>query len=1539
MKNVADIYPLTPTQAGILFHTLQAPGSGVYVEQYVCTLSGRMDVAAFRQAWHTVVNLHPVLRTAFIWEGIDEPLQVVRAAVEFPFVQEDWRELSAAEQSDRLDTFLRQDRFSGFDPAKAPLLRLALFKLETNVHSMVWSFHHLQLDGWSTSLVLKDVFDCYEALHRGDAPKISAPRAFKDYVGWLKQQDIHQAETFWKKELAGFTAPTSLRVERSPTAKELTGRYGQCETKLSEQVTATLRQLAQHHRLTLNTIIQGAWAILLSRYSGERDVLFGATVSGRPADLPGVQSMVGMFINTLPVRMQVEPDVNLLPWLRAIQSRQLELRRYEYSPLSRIQACSDIPKGQSLFETILVFENYPIDGSTFQTGNPSLRVDNVRYLEQSNYPLSVLVVPGRHLQLYVIYNSSYFDDDVVARLLGHLEALLNCIATNANQPVGALTLLTPDEDRQLRDTWNNTRLDYPQPPLIQRFIEQHAAQNPEAVAVVDNAGQLTYRELDLRANQLAHYLLKLGISANTPVGLVLERSTEMIVAILGVLKAGGAYLPLDPAYPQERLAFMLADTQAPVVLAQERLANSLPECEAKTVSIDAEWELIAREDRVAPQIVPVPENLAYVIYTSGSTGNPKGVPVSHANLVHSTSARFHFYEKAVDRFLLLSSFTFDSSMVGIFWTLCQGGRLVLPPQHIEQDMRQLGEIIDAKQISHTLMLPSLYAILLEHADAASLGSLQTVIVAGEECRRELVDLHYTRLPKATLFNEYGPTEGTVWSSAYNIPANFDSIRVPIGRPIPNMQNYILDSHGQLAPIGVPGELCISGAGVTSGYLNRPGLTAQRFVEHSFAGEPPIRLYRTGDLARYLPDGNIEFLGRIDHQVKIRGFRVEMGEIEATLGQHPAVRQAVVVVHGRPHQPDSAPKQLVAYVEPIDGRVGRPNEFRRFLLNKLPDYMVPSAFITLDALPTTPNGKIDRKKLPAPDSDMVAATDTAFVAPRTPVEEKLAAIWATVLGVEAIGIHDNFFELGGDSILSIQIIAKAAQQEIKLKPNDIFQHPSVAALAEVAEVGSPETEAQQTVVTGPVQLTPIQSWFFEQGLSASHHWNQSYLLELAPDADLALIKRSLQQLYLHHDALRLRFSQTGTGWTQENAGTEGSMRVARFDLSGLPETEQQAALAAAATKLQQGLDLASGGLAQAAIFELGPGQSARLLLVIHHLAVDGISWQILLEDLDTAYQQLRRGQPVQLPPKTSSFQHWAERLAAFAQSPDLERDLGFWLAQGSAGDPPLLPEESAGQEHNTAGSTTTISVALTTDETNDLLQRVPAAYQTQVNDALLSALLLTFAEQTGTHSLAFDLEGHGREDLYEDVDLSRTVGWFTTVFPLRLSLLGGADVGKVLISVKEQLRRVPRKGLSYGLLRYLSQDRAVREQLTRLPQTQITFNYMGQFDHRLSGYSLFQAAPESVGMERNPHDKRRYLLDINSMVEQGQLTVKWSYSKNCFGLETVRNLADSFIQNLRAIIEHCTAPGVGGYTPSDFPEANLDQSALDDLLAEFSEVME
>jgi amino acid adenylation domain-containing protein len=900
MKNVEDIYPLSPVQGGMLFHCIQEPGSGVYVVQYACTLAGKLDGEALRQAWQTVVERHPVLRTAFIWESIDQPVQVVRQRVTVPFVQHDWQALSPEEHHSRFETLLQEDRRQGFDLAKAPVVRIQLFQLAPACHRMLWTFHHLIADGWSVALILKEVFALYEASGSNQSLSLPRPRPYRDYIAWLRQQDPGAAQPFWRQQLAGFTAPTVLAVRRfHPQPDEAAaGGYGEQERCITSALTTALEALAQKERLTLNTLVQGAWTLLLSRHSGEKDIVYGATVSGRPPQLQGVAEMIGMFINTLPIRVAVDPDDQLIPWLKRLQSGQLELRQHEHTPLTRLHQWSDIPAATPLFESIYVFENYSLLGKAGSNKPGSLEIQHVRYLDQSNYALCLKAIQDENLALHLIYDRSVYGDANIAHMLGQLETVLTGIAQQPDQTLASLSVLPDSERRQILEVWNQTQTDYPQAQCIHHLIEQQAHQRPDATAVRYQGERLSYGELNARADQLARYLRARGVGRNVPVGLLLERSIEMVVAIVGILKAGGAYLPLDPGYPPARLAFMLEDTGAQVLLTRQALLNALPLEGRRVVCLDAEWSEIAGDGEatgVENPGAPSSDSLAYIIYTSGSTGRPKGVPITHENLVHSTTARFLYYPESVATFLLLSSFAFDSSMAGIFWTLCQGGTLLLPWQRQEQDVRELASLIDRHRVTHTLCLPSLYNLILAYAPAYQLASLQTVIVAGEACPPELARRHYSLLPEATLYNEYGPTEGTVWCTAYRVPRQSSPRRVPIGRPIANMQAYILDDTRNLVPVGVPGELYIGGVGLSPGYLNRPELTRSRFVSHTFQAGLTRRLYRTGDRALYTPEGEILFLGRIDDQVKLRGYRIELGEIEATLAEHPEIESAAVIL--------------------------------------------------------------------------------------------------------------------------------------------------------------------------------------------------------------------------------------------------------------------------------------------------------------------------------------------------------------------------------------------------------------------------------------------------------------------------------------------------------------------------------------------------------------------------------------------------------------------------------------------------------------------
>ncbi len=870
--------------------------------------------------------------------------------------------------------------------------------------------------------------------------------------------------------------------------------------------------------------------------------------------------------------------------------------------------------------------------------------------------------------------------------------------------------------------------------------------------------------------------------------------------------------------------------------------------------------------------------------------------------------------------LVHSSFAFDFTNTVLFPPLMVGGRVVLVPE--SDDIEALAAAMRSwDDFSFIKITPSHLELLNEQlADDELAGRTHTLVVAADLLHAESIGRWQKHAPETALWNEYGPTETVVGCSALPITSALAPGGVSIGRPISSIQFYVLDGALQPVPVGVPGELYIGGAGVARGYLDRPDLTAKAFIPNPF--EEGTRLYKTGDLARYLPDGNVEFLGRVDFQVKIRGFRVELGEIEALLVQHPGVREATVLL--RKDQPGV--QQLVAYVV----GEGTQSELSDHLRRQLPDYMVPSAFVCLDALPLNANGKVDRRALPAPDwSDLTED----YVAPRTSVEQSLADIWAEVLGLERVGVHDNFFELGGDSIISIQVVSKASQVGLQITVRQMFEQKTVAGLAGSAGQ-HPSLQFEQDMVTGAAPLTPMQHWFFEQDLADPHHFNQSMTLETPPDLKPEVLEGAIQHLLMHHDALRLRFKRSDSGWQQKHQAPGGDRHVTLVDLADLASSAHLTAVEATAAELQAGLDLQRGPLLRAALFRTGDDRPQRLFIVIHHLAVDGFSWRVLLEDLQAACQQLDSGEIVTLPPKTASFKQWAERISDLSQSEEVVAELDYWRSRDGAAVAPLTVDHTVAPELNTAATETTLSILLDAEQTQALLQDVPPVYNTQINDVLLTALLRAFSGWTGGRALLVDLEGHGREDLFEDIQIFRTVGWFTSLFPVFLELEPGYRnlPGETLKSVKEQLRAIPRQGLGYGMLRYTSEDAETRAQLQALPRAQVLFNYLGQLDQTLPQASPFRLLDELYGPHHSPRGVRSHLLDVNSLIIGGQLRTDWGYSRIVHERAAIERLAQAFMQELQDLIAHCQSPEAGDYTPSDFPDVELDALQLDHVLA-------
>ena len=1178
---VEDVYPLSPMQQGMLYHSVLEGGSPVYVEQFTCSMTGPLDVGAFRAAWEQVIRRHTALRTAFFWNQVQQPVQVVFLNVDAPWSSHDWRGLSDADRHARLDAFPVHDRRKGLALDVPPLMRFTLIRVGDEAYRFYWSSHHILLDGWSTAIVLQDVFASYQAAVTGTDVSPGPGRPYGVYIDWLRAQDAGEANAYWRERLRGFSKPTPLPAGGGHASEQ--APFAVAELGLSEEASARLASAVRHHHLTMNTLARGVWALLLGAHAGQSEVLYGATVAGRPASLPDVDTMVGLFINTVPIRVRIDPHAPLVEWLHRLQLDHADLDQYAYSSLADIQRFSDVPRRTPLFESILVVENYPVDQS-LDPGATGLAIDGIEVREQTNYPLTMAVVPAERVLLRLSYDTSRYDDETARSMLRevharfdafvrdphqavrsvlvlgpspdaavprcrfeldrrptdvmralvavlcfryaaneelqcafnsesllrdsldgtdtfdavrntlapgspagttdlaftvtdvdgglaiearsdsgrfdesflrrtreHLSALIAGIAANPQAPVGRLPLLSDVERHRLLEGFNCTDRDWGPERTLAEYFERQASEWPDRVAVLvpavgrdDMHGDetWTYGVLNARANQLARCLVRRhGVGPDVRVGVLAERSCEMVLALMAVEKAGGAYVPLDPEYPRELLHFMMEDSGAAVILTQQKFRDLPADDAVPVICLDTGWDVVSTEaDENLPSRV-TGDSLAYVIYTSGSTGRPKGAMNTHrgiANRLLWMQDTYTLTER--DRVLQKTPFSFDVSVWEFFWPLMVGAQLVVAKPGGHRDAAYLVTIIEQANITTLHFVPSMLHAFIEEPGLERCAGLTRVMCSGEAITPELLRRYASRV-HVPLHNLYGPTEAAVDVTAWACnPADAESM-VPIGTPIANVRLYILDELLQPVPEGITGELFLGGVGVGRGYLNRPDLTAARFIPDPFRGDAAARLYRTGDLARYRHDGVVDFLGRIDHQVKLRGFRIELGEIESVLLSHEQVRECVVVV--REDQPGL--KRLVAYVVLRPDAAGIPADLRTHLRQTLPDHMVPGVIVPLVDMPHLTSGKIDRKSLPVPEE--VLPADRRHVPPRDPVERRLVRVWEAVLRQQMIGVTDDFFDLGGHSILAVQLMS-AIQMEFgrHLPLAQLLAHPTVERLA-------------------------------------------------------------------------------------------------------------------------------------------------------------------------------------------------------------------------------------------------------------------------------------------------------------------------------------------------------------------------------------------------------------------------------------------------------------------------------------------------------------
>jgi amino acid adenylation domain-containing protein len=1386
--DLEDLYPLSPMQEGLLFHTLLDSGAQVYFRQMACELQGDLDEPCFRRAWQEVVDRNPALRTSFLSEGVDEPIQAVFRRAELPVVAHDWREFPDGERESRLAAFLAADERRGFDLGEPPLMRLSLLRTGERRRQLVWSYHHLLLDGWSVALLLRDVFAFYNALRSGVPLRLQRRRPYRDYIAWLQTRDSAAAETFWRRTLAGFTAPTPLGAETAGSGRPHAARAGREEqVELSAEETVALQAVARERQLTLNTLVQGAWALLLGRYSGELDVVFGAIVSGRPTDLAGFEEMVGLFINTLPVRVRIAPGEALAEWLRDLQARQAEARQHDGCPLVRIQGWSEVPRGTPLFESLVAFESYPVDESLRQSGEGEIAVTGLHYPDRTSYPLTLIAAPGPRLQLRLLYDEDRFSRESIRRRLAHLQTLLTAMAGGLERAVADVPILTPAERGELLASWNGSSSDFPHRYCLHERFSAVAATAPEAVALVCGGETLTWGELSLRSNRLANHLRELGVGPEVRVGLLMERSVDLVVALLGILKAGGAYVPLDPAYPRKRVGFVLNDSGAAVVVTEARWLERLPASGPACVCLDRDAAVLAGRSDAEPASGAMPESLAYVIYTSGSTGTPKGVLVSHSQVIRlltATEAWFGFGPD--DVWTLFHSVAFDFSVWEIWGSLLYGGRLVVVPPLASRSPEAFHDLVCRERVTVLNQTPTAFRGFMQ-ADTAAGGApdLRLIIFGGEALDPASLEPWFQRHGDARprLVNMYGITETTVHVTYRPLSAaDGETAASAIGGPIPDLRLYLLDPFLDPVPPGVAGEIYVGGAGLARGYLGRPDLTAERFLPDPFARCPGGRFYRSGDRGLCRRPGDVEYLGRLDQQVKIRGFRVELGEIEAAVARHPAVRDAAVVA--RQDEPGEA--RIVAYLVPAaPGAPPSVDELRRHLTASLPEPMIPSAFVIIEALPLTSNGKLDRRALPAPGMDR-PRLETTFVAPRSEAEEVLAKVWADVLGLARVGVHDNFFALGGDSIRSIQVRSRAELRGLAFSLQDLFETPTVAELAR-------RVEAPPTLPSGaaPARRTPPFGLVAEEdrrrlpeGLEDAYPLSRLqagmvFHSELAPGSatyhdvfsyhlrapfDEGALSAAVEEALRRHPVLRTSFDLASFSEPLQlvHRAVEVPLSVESLEASSAAEQEEELRRWLEAES-RTPFDWGRAPLFRLQVHRRG-ASSFQLTFSFHHAILDGWSVASLLAELFRLYLG-RLGRTVEpVPPapcltfgdfvalerealeSSAGERFWDERLADAGVSP---------LPRWPASEPPVP-------------GTLRVSVPLAAG-VPAALHRLARESDVPVRSVLLAAHLRALGLLSGHIDVTSGIVTHGRP---EGADGDRVLGLFLNTLPVSVRLAGG-----------------------------------------------------------------------------------------------------------------------------------------------------------------------
>ncbi|WP_081481590.1 non-ribosomal peptide synthetase [Paenibacillus elgii] len=1499
LNSAISLHPLTQAQERIWYTELLYPNTTACVLSATITMKGHINLNRLKQSIQLVIQQNDAFRIKLaLHNGL--PMQYIDT-----FTANEIKFLDFSEnRNESLEEWLDAHNRKPFELLHSDLYQFVILKVSEQEYRYSMKMHHIITDGIAMNVTVNQITETYLQLTSGTSCSEESRNSYLDYIDM--EQEYKESERF-KKDRAFWMEKYRLLPDLTglkPYNPLLTSTSGDRKRfVLHADLYASLKAFCQQHNSSVFTVFLAALYIYMYKVTGEQDVAIGTIYANRTTKKE--KSTIGMFASTVAARILVEPEYDLLSFLQKVAREQQAVLRHQKYPynmliqdLRELHGNKDI---QRLFG--IAVEYQPIAFSNYDDLSVSSKAEFCGH-EGNDFVLHIKeMMNEQQIVLDVDYRIHLFDDIEIGRMVEQLTTIIEHIIHRPCEKIAGLSLIREAEKELILNEFNATAAAYEREKTIHQLFEEQVERTPGRIALVYEGSRLTYRELNERANRLARTLRNEGVEADQLVGLMAERSSEMIIGMLGILKAGGAYVPIDPEYPRERVRYMLEDSGVKLLVLQRRLQDR--------VSFAGHFAFLDEEqacDEDGSNLEPIAgaNHLAYVIYTSGTTGNPKGVMVEHRGLCNFKL----LCEKTLgigedDKVVQFASLSFDASCSEVIMALLLGACLYVPSAETILD-HQLFESYVAEHGITVATLPPTYAVYLE---PPRIPSLKKLITAGSPSTVELVQKWKDHV---SYFNNYGPTEDSICSTVW--PYSSDTMNektIPIGRPIPNHRVYIVDPAGSLLPVGVAGELCMGGEGLARGYLNRPELTEEKFVANPFA--PGERMYRTGDLARWLPDGNIEYIGRKDEQVKIRGYRIEIGEVESQILKVESVQEAIVVAR----EDEAGQKQLCAYF--VAERELTVSELRAVLSGELPGYMVPACFVQLERMPLTPNGKIDRKALPAPEG--IVNTGVEYAAPRNAVEQTLVSIWQTVLGSPRIGILDNFYDLGGDSIKSIQVSSKMLQAGYKLETKHLLKTPTISELSPHVQVAY--SNVTQEEVEGLVKLTPIQYWFFEQNSAAPGHFNQAVMLYREQGFDEAAVRKTMQQMVEHHDALRLIFRKTETGYEAWNRGLDSdslfSLEV--FDFTAADNCAQ--AIEMKSSEIQSHIDITEGPLVKLGLFRCAEGD--HLLIAIHHLAVDAVSWRILLEDMASGYEDALNGRDIRFARKTTSFQTWAEQLSQYANSLEIARESDYWkhLAQI---EPKRLPRDFE-QDGSLMKDSDIVTVQWTEQETQQLLKQAHRAYNTEVNDLLLTALGAAVHAWTGLEQVIVNLEGHGREPIIPDIDITRTVGWFTTQYPVVLRIEAGQDWASRIKEVKETLHAIPQKGIGYGILKYVS-TLSNADEFEIKPD--INFNYLGQFDQDLQ-HRAFRMSKHSTGAAVSESMARPHRLDMNGKVSEGVLTLTLSYSVKEYRKETIERLTELLKASLKEVIAHCLVQERTVLTPSDVMLKDLTVEELDRLV--------